>query len=484
MSGPKIDEIILLREKQRALEALRQARLEEIKKATDELNREYKAIRDRIAEVKSQCKNILDSVSGFNDDMNNELVAIQGCCKEYIDIMQVILNKGIPAEANDIRTQADEAKKDEQEAYDHYTKTTQEPIRLINIFLEQRQGTEKILEVQFAHGAGEGAHIEDYNFIKCADAAKSQAEEQYKAQIDEMFEEFAALVNNDSVSLENKGKLLAFANNLQQLLQQRGFSEADLTQGKDLIFKIKADAKEFDEAYEDYRAEYIGFLEIIKSFSNAEIPVLPKEPCRFNNLADLQKERENIKNLSVSANERRYIRSQIDEVMQEVGYNTTDELILRAEQSGTHFVCESQDPNSDTAIHVYMSEDNQIMMEVAPLTVRPQENETYVNGEIMGCDSISEEGCAKLLHEQGCFCTLHPQIVKMLKDRGVVLNVIKHNGPEKKYAKTIVKYDADNLLRADRFIDMFGAIINITAEDDERVIGGNNNLRERRMNNT
>ena len=113
-----------------------------------------------------------------------------------------------------------------------------------------------------------------------------------------------------------------------------------------------------------------------------------------------------------------YIKRQIDDVMAKHGYD-----ILRSE-----LLEETRDDqilygvNDHTAIHVFVSDEQQVAMRVVGI----------------GFDeAITDEEDEQLYEQQCAFCSLHPQITQELAMRGVMLTTKKHLAPDRKYNKKI-----------------------------------------------
>lgn len=115
-----------------------------------------------------------------------------------------------------------------------------------------------------------------------------------------------------------------------------------------------------------------------------------------------------------------YIKRQIDDVMIKHGYNVIkSDLLHEANESGQVLY----GVNDDTAINVFVSNDNQVTMRVVGI----------------GFDSeISEGENERLFKEQCAFCSMHPQITAELAMRGVLLQTKKHMPPNRKFNKKIV----------------------------------------------
>ena len=115
-----------------------------------------------------------------------------------------------------------------------------------------------------------------------------------------------------------------------------------------------------------------------------------------------------------------YIRRQIDEVMAKHGYSVVrSDLLAEANAAGQVLY----GVNDDTAINVFVSDENQVTMRVVGI----------------GFDTdISDAEDEKLYQEQCAFCSMHPQITAELAMRGVILKTKKHHAPDRKFNKKII----------------------------------------------
>ncbi len=138
----------------------------------------------------------------------------------------------------------------------------------------------------------------------------------------------------------------------------------------------------------------------------------------FSSEAELKKAIEALQLRAEQKISKEYIKRQIDDVMAKHGYD-----ILRSE-----LLEETRDDqilygvNDHTAIHVFVSDEQQVAMRVVGI----------------GFDEeITAEEDERLYEQQCAFCSLHPQITQELALRGVMLTIKKHLAPDKKYNKKI-----------------------------------------------
>ncbi len=160
--------------------------------------------------------------------------------------------------------------------------------------------------------------------------------------------------------------------------------------------------------YQQYQNECFDMpQEEIKKFSDFETP------------ESITQETERIRQQAEKSLAKNYIQRQIDEVMTKYGYNLMKSELLRPlTDSGQNLYQVSP----DTALNVFVSDENQVTMRVIGIgfdtELTPEQN-----------DMLFEEQCA--------FCRMHPQIVKELELRGVLLQEKKYLPADKKYNKKI-----------------------------------------------
>lgn len=114
-----------------------------------------------------------------------------------------------------------------------------------------------------------------------------------------------------------------------------------------------------------------------------------------------------------------YIKRQIDDVMAKHGYDVVRSDMLEETNAAGQIL---YGVNDDTAINVFVSDENQVTMRVVGI----------------GFDAeVSEAEDERLFQEQCAFCSMHPQIVAELEMRGVLLKTKKHAPPDRRFNKKI-----------------------------------------------
>lgn len=168
---------------------------------------------------------------------------------------------------------------------------------------------------------------------------------------------------------------------------------------------IRSEMEVMRAAYDEYCAE---------CFDSGSGPAALAD---FSSVSDIKRATQEARELAQGRLSQEYIRRQIDDVMAKHGYNIIRSDLLE-ETSGQVLY----GVDEDSAINVFVSEDNQVTMRVVGV----------------GFDSdISDAENEKLYQQQCAFCSLHPQLTAELEMRGVILKTRKHNPPDKKFNKKI-----------------------------------------------
>jgi hypothetical protein len=168
-----------------------------------------------------------------------------------------------------------------------------------------------------------------------------------------------------------------------------------------LTRSIAADMELMYAAYIEYLDEYIG------------IDANPKAITEFTDFSEIESAKIAAKASNREMLEKQYVIEQIGEVMKKHGFNVVQSDNLEKTDGRQLF-----EMDDDSAVDVYVSDNNQVSMRVVGL----------------GFDSnISEKEDEELFQKQVSFCTQHPQIMRDLERRGVKLSTVVHRPPSKKF---------------------------------------------------
>ena len=172
---------------------------------------------------------------------------------------------------------------------------------------------------------------------------------------------------------------------------------------------IEIENKKIEKLYSDYLKEvyFLGIEEkkLIKDFLSEE---------------EMKKEIELLKKKGKEIVKRNYIKEQIDEVMAKHGFNVIDPEEIDGVRKNTEVLYGIDD---STGINVFMTE-----------------NASLVTLKVIGIgfdDEITDQESERLYQEQCNFCSLHPELLDELRNRGVILEEKKYNKADKRYNSKI-----------------------------------------------
>ena len=436
MSGPKDHDIELERRRQAELERLRQERIRKIREETDRLNKEISKVRTQFDGIDRLFTSLTQNIVNV-DEMTNTIAKLKtakdDCKQKLITAMQV----NVPTEPEDISVCANKFIKETQNIISSFhkeIKPLEDRIKDNEKLLEEQSKRDELSKKLMA-GTDKIGEIEDFNFASAINKiACSDINESIEEKAKELLSEIEELINCESIQEADLNTLHTIANNIYQTAfgEEKGFKAAE-AQYKVIKPGVVKNIEIFNDLYQDYYAEYIVNEELKNTNLNAIKTIIPREKYDFDSIEELEIETKRLSQESKSMQERNYIRTQIDSVMEEFGYNVSKEIVFGDYQKGKHFICRKESDN--TGIHVYVSEDKQIMLEVVGVDTINEDSNIGVMVASQDLDTTEQD---ELLAEQGNFCNLHPQIIEELGKRGVKFNIKSKKEPNKKYCKKIV----------------------------------------------
>jgi len=415
VSGPKVDQVELERHRKAELERLRQERLKKIRAATEKLNAEISAARTQIGHID---KHLLPSIRNME---NAEEMALT--IKKVEDLKSAYKGKLIKAlEMGNVPTEPDAISARGRELASVTKSVMTGYFNEVKPFEDRIQNYIKQLEIQNTIAAfsknisteiEKMDNIEDFDFTINVDNVKHSAKElNVQKTAAKILSEIEGLVNNEAIQESDMKDLLAIAGNIYKTaFETKNSFEAAVIEYNTVKPGVLRNITVFDDLYQDYFSECVVYLELINKNRKKPVKIAPQKKYLFSTIEELNEETTKIARDFKTLSENNYIREQINEVMQSVGYNLLDEIVFGKDQLGNHYLCESKSGKS--AIHMHISDGKRVMMEI-------------VNTER-----------DVLLNEQGRFCDLHPKIIEELKKRGVIFNKIARNEPDLKYYKKI-----------------------------------------------
>jgi len=440
MSGPKIDQAELERQRKAELERQRQERLRKIREETEKLNTEISSAKAQINHIDkylhSEIRNIGDA-----EEMASIIKKLHELKISYKYQLTNALGIDVPTEPDAIFTCAQNLAGKTNSIMANYSNEVKPLEKRIVDYNKQLEIQNKLNSINFSTEREKTKNIEDFDFtIKLDNVAQSDIEQNVKERAKQILSEIEELVNSESIQESDMKDLLAIASNIYKTAFETNNSfEAATIEYQVAKPQIVKNMAIFDDIYQDYYAEYVTYLELLNSHKTTPVKIVPKRKYRFGSIDELQSEMALLAESSKTMSEKKYIREQIDDVMQKFGYDMSSEIIFDEKHTGNHYICENK--SKPSAIHVYLSEKNQIMMEIVGVG---KSNTNSVTATIIQSSDLEAQERNILLNEQVSFCKLHPQIVEELKKRGIILNEKKRNAPSLEHCSKIIRTSADD----------------------------------------
>jgi hypothetical protein len=440
LSGPKIDQAELERRRRAELERRRQERLRRIREETDKLNIEISGAKAQIGQIDKHLSSLTRNLEK-SEEMASTISKLSELKTSYKTQLIKALGINVPTEPDAILSCTQKLANVTRGVMDSYYNEVKPFEERLSNYIKQLEDQHLVTERSkvFSAEIEEVIKAEDFDFtVKLEQVSCSDIEPAVKERSEQILSEIEEWVNSESIQESDMKALLAIANNIYKTaFDTKAFFEAAAIEYQVAIHGIVRNMAIFDDIYQDYYAEYIAYLELINSSRTTPIKIVPKRKYRFGSIEELQSEIELLAEKSKAASENKYIREQIDDVMRLFGYDVCEEIILDANQNGSHYTCENT--SGQSAIHVHISEKKQIMMEIVGIGHSTGiTNTNSVSSIMIPSSDLEDPERDSLLEEQGSFCTLHPKIVEELGKRGVILNEKTRKAPDIKYSKKIV----------------------------------------------
>ncbi|MCL1848887.1 MAG: hypothetical protein FWF83_04340 [Clostridiales bacterium] len=442
MSGPKLSQAQIEQRRQEELERQRREKLRKIRAETELLTAEIAKVKGFLHQIEND-RSALVSQWEDHSEMSltiGKLRDVKKQCKgQLIRAMEI----DVPTEPEDIAACTARLKQIAAGvlgAYSTQIKPLEGRIDAFQTELERQQElTAAFSRLHVEEEIQERKHIGDYNFgAIIGTVSHAPIEVDKKEEAVRILAEISELVNNESIEERDMELLLAVADNINKTAFETGrFFEAALQEYDAARNKAVRDIAVFEDLYQDYFAEYVVYLETVNKGRVKPIAITPKEKYQFPSVKALQDEMALLAETSKNARDMGFIRDQIDEVMEEWGYNLSDEIVLFENQRGSHYLCEEK--SGQSAIHIHVSDSRQMMMEV----VGTGEDRSDVGGGAVtavkiGANALDAQEREAQFVAQTKFCELHPGIVVALRERGVILDDIRKNPPSQEYSAKIL----------------------------------------------
>lgn len=442
MSGPKIDYAEIERQKKAALECERQKRLEEVKKAAEDCNQVKQKIRQSYNQINSDHQSLIDSVSQFSE-MAFTIQEIQTIKKDFSNQLLSLVQSPLPADPTKIRQLSCDIEAKYIILQKDYNEKTSKEFHRVEDFLSSLQ--QKTNLEAFSRTMSEYSNTNktiSTNFDFDTGIINAPVTIDSETHINTTLNEIEEFINSDNIPGDLQDIVMGFAKNINESKGQddsainAALMEFDIA--KSLIQQRISD---FENQYMEYTAEYIIYIDELNSFRKQKIAITPKGRNMFRTIDQLNNELITLKKISRQTNEQNYIRGQIDEVMKLFGYDLCQDIILDPDQKGQHFLCPQK--KGKTAIHIHLSDSDQIMMEIVNTGNKRVEQPDGVSAVLSNIADDDSSEKQELLAEQGRFCSIHQGMTDELRKRGVILKPKVHHGPGLKYCNSIINLVAD-----------------------------------------
>lgn len=412
MSGPKVDIAEVRNQEMKKLAAARESRKnlsDKIHKLINQVNNCIGSDLELMMQDKLLCPNC-ERILHLQKDCINELQKLLVIIKSGNEMLNI---EELTLKSQRLVTELNENVQDEMIMLGQLAKTSQS----YQALEENRQQLELAKKKQIVRLTNTDSNSD----INVTDEDITELVEIFNSE----FSEFMSSVNMTS---KHKKSMLLINQDLQELMQSEIPTDRKEKRIKRLFgdFQrmsglVKTEVEEMEFMYQEYLKECFDLL------------TSPMQLSEFRSKKEIEEAIIDAKENAENNVSKEYIKRQIDEVMAKHGYDVVrSDMLAEAKQSGQILY----GIDKDTAINVFVSDENQVTMRVVGV----------------GFDSnISEAESERLFQQQCAFCSMHPQITAELAMRGVILHTKKHMPPDKKFNKkiqTMLKSDNQTTSRA------------------------------------
>ncbi len=447
MSGPKIDEATLARQKAELLEKERRERAEALSKHFGRIF----LIRTQMQIMKQEYQILIKKIKGISDlsyactDIEEILVECAHKIEAAITtVSPLIMNSDedqIKApKINNLSMQMNENCKT---IFCNTEGNISAPVGRIREYLQQKQNIEEKNKVYKdlvnLHPQLLNA-LDKFEFNKLHDH-KSDSDRTKLFQISKtsLLSQIEDITSMDYVCFEDRKWLEGIRHSMEDEM-----SESDILNiaNQFLIHKstILQNREEFAKTFLEYQAE----IALLSKISGEELKT--SDVCNFASLLDLKAEISRIRNRQAEIENRKYIRKTIEKVMKKRGYRLQQDVIFSEKDVMKHTIFAVPGVNSagiTIAIHTrYSQNDNTVMFEVigadANLFDGKQKCSEPILINSMGSKSIENtDKNSLLLRMQEELCPEFDEIRKECEKEGVVLKNKLDKRPDAKYNSLI-----------------------------------------------
>lgn len=420
LSGPKTDELTLRQMEAERLEKRRQERLRQMKLATAKFHQSIENAKNLSDKIHDYLQDVVLELKNY-PDVSNTLNEFNEIKNEYVDSIVALAAESPRGEIRDIIAKGKSILSQSEKLKTEFFNKTKAHCRILTSYLKgEADYKEKTKFVQLL----KTTKRKSLEFQDIKENSKSNSG-QISKDFNEYMEHLVELINNfvhmDYLFTDSKAKALSIYNQIINLKESNKNQDQKTTEIKRMernfnILRelISIDIEETKDLYNEYVSECI--------LASVE----PKGIRGFSSKNQLKNE---IYEMRKSANKktvRIYIQEQIDEVMAKHNCNIIKSDILEPVKKGNRKLYGIDD---DTAINVFLSEDNETTMAVVAV----------------GFDeSLGKKENEALYQEQWNFCKLYSNIVADLEARGIIFNTKEHRPPDKKYNRKVKIREREN----------------------------------------
>lgn len=397
MSGPKVDYVSLREQEMARLLEARNHRLKIVDKIQKMINQidsclgEDADLMSQDAQLGPSCK----KVQQFQEQYKKELQALLDTVKNGNELLK-----------------SDNIIREAEVLLKRFNEDVQEEMKIVNKIAISNQKFQQLQKER-----KKIAQAKREKIVRISTENKEDikvTEEEIKEQVEAFDEEIKEFMMTPMMS-KHKNSILLLIQDLHELETSSLDNERKskrikrlFKEYKKLTTLIQQEVQDMLVVYEEYKRECF------------DMDAPPLDLNEFSTSKEIIESLKSVREAAKSKLSRDYIKRQIDDVMLKHGYNVVkSDLLQEANEKGQILY----GVNDDTAINVFVSNDNQVTMRVVGV----------------GFDSeISESENERLFQEQCAFCSMHPQITAELAMRGVLLQTKNHMLPNKKFNKKIV----------------------------------------------
>jgi len=349
--------------------------------------------------------------------------------EKYYKLMDKVLEKALSPDPEDID-------KLSQNIEEECSRLYKECLLELSSIATRSKEYLKELELVDAKDFGFANSFNTQNAELTADYDFSGVSQKIATIISNILSEAQNYINNDLVKPKEKDDIISIVSNVKELMGDKEKYTENMVESINAQYLLVKNSIQnridiFEALYADYITELLDF-----SSMTGIAPIIPPRN-KFANVEELRTELENIREKAQSAMFNNYLMEQLDDVMQMFGYNVGERLVLNKNQKGNHILCPKDD--DDSAIHLYVSEKDEIMIEIVGHEEYDGSAENALkNAKVIESKDLAAAERAEILEKQHTFCEVQREMIKELERRGILIGEMMENAADEKYCKKIL----------------------------------------------